>query len=295
MLKIRLAAEVHQQAHWSQVAVRLRRAIIDLVPIGDLAASVQGGCDAVVLSEPGPADPGTIQRLLSAGKHVLVTGVLATAWPAWEGLSAAAQRSGVQWSIVNPDRYLPSRQLIKHEVQTRLGEVGLIRSHRWQSTRTSTLCHGLPRALVHDIDLAMWLADKPVEHVFAVEQPSAGFWQVHLGWPDGMALIDYADRLSPGAEYQNLSVIGASGAAYADDHQNMQLAFQDGIAHAVRTDEGLVGDVAILQAFVDGVLGGSDLTAATSDWRPVLAVAIAAAQSVEGGQAVNVVGTLRVP
>lgn len=294
MLDIRLVAEADEQAHWSQVSRRLRRAHLDVVRPADVPALVLHDGDAVILANQAAVEISAVERLLSAGKHVLVCGPLAAPWLEWGRLSAAAQRASVQWSVVNPDRYLPSRQLVRQETQARLGEVGLIRTHRWRS-QPAALWQGLPQQVVHDLDLVLWLAARPVDHVFAVRHSAGGCWQVHLGWPDGMALIDYTDRLPTGTNYQSLSVIGASGAAYADDHQNMQLALQDGAVCAVPTGEGLAGDVAMLQAFVDGVLGGNNLTAATVEWQRVLAVAAAAVQSAQTGQAVNVAGTLRVP
>ena len=35
--------------------------------------------------------------------------------------------------VINPDRFLPSRQLIRQQIEAgKLGEVGLIRIHRWE-------------------------------------------------------------------------------------------------------------------------------------------------------------------
>ena len=122
--------------------------------------------------------------------------------------------------VINPDRFLPSRQLIRQQFDTgKLGEVGLIRVHRWEPRGSASAddVHGLPASLLRDLDVVLWLIGHSPDAVYAVEQTDSNpsnsrgrFLQVHLGFPSGaMALLDFADRLPPGEGYQSLSLIGS--------------------------------------------------------------------------------------
>ena len=105
-----------------------------------------------------------------------------------------------------------------------------------------------------------------------------------------MALIDYSSALPPGAGYQSMSVIGSAGAAYADDHQNIQLLYQGDDPRAVRTDEGIRQLVNLAQEFVDALQANRDLSASVASWRNTLAVAGAVQESLASGQAVSLEG-----
>ena len=174
--------------------------------------------------------------------------------------------------VVNPDRFLPSRQLIRQQLDAgKLGEVGLVRVHRWepQDSASGDETHGLPTSLVRDLDVVLWLIGQSPDAVYAVEQADSKsdgsrgrFLQVHLGFPSGaMALLDFADRLPPGEGYQSLSVIGSAGTAYADDHQNMQLVFRGGRPQAVRADESGRRHSALVQEKVEALQAGGDVSA----------------------------------
>ena len=116
----------------------------------------------------------------------------------------------------NPDRFLPSRQLIRQQLDSgKLGDVGLIRVHRWEPTvgqvfnlpgvggQVENLPHEinvLPTGLLRDLDLVLWLVGKPPDSIYAVSRSESSdsqskFIQVHLGFPGGaMALISTARR-----------------------------------------------------------------------------------------------------
>ena len=195
---------------------------------------------------------------------------------------------------INPDRFLPSRQLIRQQVDSgKLGEVGLVRVHRWEpivghvsdvpgATRhVENVPHeinGLPTGLLRDLDLVLWLVGKSPDSIHAVSR--FRIIQVHLGFPGGaMALIDYSNQLPDGDGYQSLSVIGSTGAAYADDHQNMQLVFRGGHAQAVRAEETGRRHAALIQEFVDGLQVGGDVKAIIVEWQSVSDLANAVTQS----------------
>jgi predicted dehydrogenase len=206
-----------------------------------------------------------------------------------EGLSSCARKYGVQFAVVNPDRYLPSRQLIRKQLPVPLGEPGLIRLHRWEPAAPHP--SGLPDPLLRDLDLTLWLAGQRPNHVFAVEPKSDGvagrYVQVHLGFPGGaMAVLDYTDCLPPGDDYRSLSVIASSGAAYADDHQNVQLVYRGGHPQAMRTDERAGQLAAIAQDFVDAIRNRREPEGGAAGWRDVFTVADALGRSLASGQAV---------
>jgi predicted dehydrogenase len=257
--------------------------------------------DAVVFAGHGVPDGSVVARMLAEKRHVLLAGESCVSGDELCSLSTAAQRVGVQFGVLNPDRYLPSRQFIRQHLDAgKLGDVGLVRVHRWQSpTAVGPVGSREPiEALARDLDMTAWLVGRPAERVFAVERSTdaatvgAGrFVQVHFGFPGGaMALMDYSDRLPVGDGYESLSVIGTAGAAYADDHQNMQLIYRGGRPQAVRTDESARQLAAIVQEFVDALGAGRDLTPTVAAWQTVLGVVAAVRRSIESRQAVLLEG-----
>lgn len=239
-------------------------------------------CNAAMLCGAGPAP----EELLRAGIHVLVVAEPCLSPFAVEVLSNEARRAGVRCAVVNPDRYLPSRQLVRKQLSGPLGDVGLVRSHRWEGSAAAEVA-GVPEPLLRDIDVALWLAGSRPDRVFAVEQKAerGRYVQVHLGFPaGGMALLDFDSGLPAGADYHSLSVIAQSGAAYADDHQNAQLLFRGGSAQAVRTDERTGQLAAIAQEFVNALKENRGLSEGA--WKDVFVVADAVAQSLASGSAV---------
>jgi len=210
-----------------------------------------------------------------------------------QSLSDAARTSGVQLAVVNSDRYLPSRQLIRQQLEQKIGELGLVRIHRWEAAAEWGTFWGFPSPVVRDIEMTMWLTGQTPRIVCAFEASGdactgAGrTLQIHLGFSTGMALVDLA-HLPDGDGYQSLSVIGASGAAYADDHQNAQLLYQGGAPQAVHRGEGSKHLSTLLQDFVDAIAGGRDLSATVAEWCHVTAVASAVRESLASRKAVPV-------
>ena len=81
-----------------------------------------------------------------------------------------------------------------------------------------------------------------------------GYVQVHLGFAHGgMALIGVANTLPPGDGYRSLTLIGSSGAAYADDHHQTQLLYRGGLPSAARTSESHVAETSLLRDFLNEV------------------------------------------
>jgi myo-inositol 2-dehydrogenase/D-chiro-inositol 1-dehydrogenase len=117
------------------------------------------------------------------------------------------------------------------------------------------------------------------------------YTQLHLGFAGGgMALIDGTSSLPPGDGYFALSLIGSAGAAYADDHCDMQLLFAGGHPAALHTGPGDAELLGLWQAFVTAIEQGRDPPVTAADALAALRVAGAAAESIATGQAVRMDG-----
>jgi predicted dehydrogenase len=276
---------------------RLRDVAVEFASPTATGAEDQGDCDAVgFFGGPCPAEP-IVSQLLRNGKHVLVAGVPAWPWELFAALLEIGDQSGARLEVQNPDRFLPSRRLIREQIPGKLGNAALIRIHRWEPAVETSHQAGqppVPDVVARDIDLALWLADRPPNCVFAVEHQSpqtnnnAGrFLQLHLGFSDGMALIDYSSRLPPGGGYGSLSVIGTKGSAQADDHQNMQLVFRGCAPRAVRTEEKVDAQARLIRHFAEALRDGRDPQEDAAGWRRVNSAVAAAIQSLSTGQAVT--------
>lgn len=237
-------------------------------------------------------DPKIVHSLLASKLNVFLVADRVPSVSVLESLYATAHAGGVQLLVVNPDCFLPSRQLIRRQVGSTLGEAGLIRSHRWLPGLTES---EFSDRLVRDVDSILWLAGRLPDRVFALESKEAGslgrYVQVHLGFPGGgMALLDLTSRLPAGDEYASLSVIAASGAAYADDHHNMQLVYRGDRPQGLRTDERTRQYAAMAQEAIDAISSKRDCSAGLTEWNNVWNVADAVGRSIASGQAIALGG-----
>jgi predicted dehydrogenase len=290
---VRLAGSGLNEGVWREIARRVRGATIATCCDAAQPGGPAEPCEAVAFL--GSVLPATdlVEPFLGAGKHVLLATELSVGNDELDTLVAAAKQAGAQLAVANPDRYLPSRQLIRQQLdagQGKLGETGLVRVHRWEPAgpaQAEPQTGDLPGPLVRDLDLATWLVGSQPERVYALEHRAdvrdawtGRYLQVHLGFAGGgMALLDYSARLPEGDGYAALSVIGSSGAAYADDHQNMQLVYRGGRPLAVRTEESVQQLAGVVQEFVDALAAGRDMSASVRAWQDVLALAAAVRRS----------------
>ena len=150
-----------------------------------------------------------------------------------------------------------------------------------------------------DIDLAIWLFGGLPSEVYAtgrrvshggIDQPD--YVQVHLGFEgDGMSVIDYSASLPPGPTgYHFLSMIGSKGAAYADDHHNVNLVYGSGGTRAIDPGLGAGHILAQVQEFVDAIREGREPASTGADGRSALLVAEAAEESMSCGKTAKLVG-----
>ncbi|MDB5389129.1 MAG: hypothetical protein JWM11_4775 [Planctomycetaceae bacterium] len=297
---IRLAVN-GDYALWQQVKCRLREpVVVTLFDVSKPNPREFEYCDAVLFVQPIGFDVSLEEVLPLLNKHVLV---IAGSWHSFDNFTYwtdAANRYGFPLSVVNLDHFLPSRQTIHEQLRTRkLGEPGLVRMHRWKNRDEETgnwnQRYQLPVPLVLDLELAHWLTGMSPNLVFATEASGAETdalpgrtIQVHLGYENGgMALIGYSDAFPCGAGYQSLSIIGCSGAVYADDHQNMQLLYQWNCLNALRTEEGVRPRANLAQVFVDALCNDLDLSPSVTDWQNILKLKNAAEKSLASRQAVS--------
>lgn len=293
---IRLAISGIDEQARTQLAARLRGAL--LVECADQWASLSSNAfNAVALLGANHNDAQAVIDCLIAGKSVLISADACYSTDALNALSAAARKSGTQIMIANPDHYLPSRQLLREQLDAgKLGEVGLVRSHRWMAGPKNEVLDtmSLPATLGRDLEMACSLVGRSPNLVYAVSTQrrdstatSGRFIQAHLGFSKGaMALVDYGDQLPAGDGYQFLSVIAAHGAAYLDDQQNGQLHYRGGQPQSVQAGEGVPPLANLVQAFIDALAAGRDLSAGVNAWKNALAVLDAAGRSLETGQSV---------
>ncbi len=287
---IRLAVCGLEESRIDEIARRIRGA--NVARLADLSADevTRIECDAVACFGSDPPDIQFIANTIQAGRHMLIARDVMPSLADLKSLIEQANTKGVHIRVENPDHGLPSRRLIFDELRgSKLGQVGLIRSHRWESTpglRSVDTFH-LPAPLVRDLELMLWLTDQTPTVVFAAEHSAQqgdtrGTIHVHLGFADGgMVLMDYADCLLPGDGYQSLSTICANGAMYVDDHPNRQLAYLGGLAQATPTNEGVLPFVTLIQQFVTGLNAHSPIESGVARWEQTCALAESVRQSLD--------------
>ena len=271
-----------------------------------LLAAHADSFDAVVVDAPVDCSAQIASKAAEAGKHVLVDTPIALSTAAADAVVDAAMGSGVRIMVGNLARYAPAGATVREALDSgELGEPGLLRIHRWEPLDTGswpTLAQEqrsvVVRNLSADIDLAIWLFGGLPTEVYAtgrrvshggIDQPD--YVQVHLGFDwGGMSVIDYSASLAQGPEYHFLSMIGSKGAAYADDHHNVNLVYGNGGTRAVGPGHGAGHILAQLQEFVDAVREGREPATTGVDGRHAVVVAQAAAESMCSGRTARLVG-----
>ena len=209
--------------------------------------------DAVVVGVPdAEVAAGTIVAARNVHKAVAAP-VEMIVHPEMRELVSTWDQHSPSLMLTGSHRYVPSLRVIQQTIADgQLGDPGLVRVHRWQPMEA--IDPDPRQRLLKEIDVAVWLFDGLPNSVYAVGSSlEDNFVQVHLGFPQGgMAILDFA-ALPEGDSYCSVSLIGSTGAAYADDHHNRQLVFRGGPAQASATGEGDFDHWGELQEFVDAV------------------------------------------
>ena len=179
-------------------------------------------------------------------------------------------------------RFLPSIQAVKRSIDAgKLGEPCLLRIHRWLPPESTP--KSIAERILPDTDLACWMFGSTPEKVWTLQSAAnPDYIQFHLGFAnDGMAMIDIASSLPAGDGYFSLSMIGGTGAAYADDHHNMNLLYSGGQPNALRTNQSRADLTGQLQEFVDAIGEQREAVVTLADSSRAAAVA---AQVIESAQ-----------
>ena len=221
------------------------------VPAIEWVGSDCDNVDAVVVATDVANRAEVCIEAAKAGKHVFVESPCSMSLETTQQVTDACRAASVVLVIGQEARYLPSIQSLQvgHD-SGNLGTPGAIRIHRWQCD-TELDMHA---ETLQDIDLTVWLFGHQPTEVYAVGQPARGYLQVHLGFEDdGMALIDYSSRLPEGGDYHSMTLIGSTGAAYVDDHHNMNLIYNGGDPAARATSLGSKHLASMLADFATAV------------------------------------------
>ena len=184
-------------------------------------------------------------------------------------------------------RFLPSIQAVKRSIDAgKLGEPCLLRIHRWLPPESTT--ESIAKRILPDTDLACWMFGGAPEKIWTLQSAAnPEYIQFHLGFTnDGMAMIDIAGSLPADDGYFSLSMIGGTGAAYADDHHNMNLLYSGGQPNALRTNQGRTDLTGQLQEFVNAISEQREAAVTPADTSRAAAVA---AQVIESAQTKQVI------
>ncbi|MBM3833830.1 MAG: Gfo/Idh/MocA family oxidoreductase [Verrucomicrobia bacterium] len=327
MLRLALVGDHRVGATYARIAPRLRKARFTAIADSDgataqalaaligaevwaedfdtLLAKHHGSFDAMLLHSASRFKEQHGARAAQAGKHILCQSPMALFRHEAAEIISVSRAARICLMIGQDLRFAPAIRVVKENGESgRLGEPGLLRIHRWQASECSPgLSDILPCdrpvanplwPLLPEIDLACWLFGRGPEIVYATarreEKPTntRGYVQLHLGFSDGgMALIDYAETLPKDDGYFSLSLIGSKGAAYADDHHNMQLLFTGGPPVALKTLQGDLHLLAQLQEFVEAVEQRREPAIGGTDGLRMIEVVEAAARSLAIGDSVR--------
>lgn len=234
-----------------------------------LLSSHGDGVDAVVIHGSVTKRAELAIRAARAGKHVFVSSPLGVNPEEVDRIAQACELASVGLAVGSHVRFRPSVMAVKTALDSgKLGTPGLLRVHCWEpgepNDRAAILNrdHGEFRSrVIQQLDLALWMFPQPPTEIFASsrERPAGtnqwpDYLQIHLGFPQGgMALISISRTMPPGDDYQTVSLICSTGAAYADDHLQKHLVFRGDHPQAVQRDEVVPTLVNQLKDFTDAV------------------------------------------
>ena len=213
-------------------------------------------------------DQEAAERAAAQGRHVLF---FAADPGAVDAVSGACRRAGVRFMPAHYWRFRPSAQAVaKSREAGELGAPGLVRVHRWSPDAVEEID---ATAILPEMDLTLWAFGSPVESLFAVRRRNK-FLQAHFGFVGGgMALVDYAFGF-PG-RYESFCLIGATGAAYADDHHNMNLLYGAAGPSALLAGQGDLDIRTMLEEFRGSIWEERPPAVTAADSRRALEAALA--------------------
>ena len=232
-------------------------------------------------------------RLSEHGKDILfdVGSVLTSS--SLDNVARLFQEAKVPLAITQPGRYTPYAGAIREALDANhLGRAGLVRIHRWEKNNPAADNSASPlrQLLVEEIDLACWLFDEAPTFVFGQpiksDADTVG-WLAHIGFSQGMALIDCA--LHQHAPYYSASLIGSTGAVYGDDHHNTNLLYRQQ-TEGLRVSNDDEGWRLQLEAFASACDQASLDHTSIDDTRRAIAACDAVIETAQAGRAAKRIG-----
>jgi predicted dehydrogenase len=303
MLRLALIGGLPNAANYRSLAPRLRAARFTADAESDakeaLRAAASLDVDAWIIAAKSTVSDNECRLAFAAGKHVLLSSSELLSPVVLKEVAAAAEQARLRCMWGSSLRFLPSVKTMKESLaKGQLGELGLLRMHSWQSDPLKEI----PGNLLSELDLACWFFDQPPSLVYANSRKSDAtsatssqdYVQIHLNFPTGgMALIDRAQVHPVRDDYFSLSLIGSSGAAYADDHHNMQLLYGQGRPAALKTGQGDLALLAQLQEFINAISEVREPQPGVTELRRAIEVHDAVTESIATGRAVPLHSTVR--
>ena len=186
----------------------------------------------------------------AAGKHVLFDAPTEISGTKCGALAAAGAANGAVTMPGHEWRFIPTVAAVNSSLEAgNLGEPGLLRIHRWRADTGDEVDRAM---LMADLDLARWMFGQDPAAIYVVRRTT--YVQVHLGFEnDGMAMIAHATGRPANTHYDSLTLIGSSGAAYADDHHNMNLHFTEKAPTAIKVSQGNTHTIGMVSEFLTAI------------------------------------------
>lgn len=246
-----------------------------------LSGEQRDSIDAVYFDGPLYDRRSEVDRIIADRKHVLISAPGELDVHEIELLYTKAREHRVKLCFRNRLLHRPSYVAVKESLESgKLGSPSLLRLNDWRATlndstdTSATIDESrsmrdawsqLWQGVAENLEVALWIFGTEPKEILGTSRSTAStardvafsdrcLVQVHLGFPNGgMALIGVANTLPPGDGYRSLTLIGSSGAAYADDHHQTQLLYRGGLPAAARTGESCVAETSSLRDFLSEV------------------------------------------
>ncbi len=177
--------------------------------------------DAVTVCTPTTTHYEIAQKVIEAGKHVLVEKPLTSTLQEAQRIIALAQRNNVFLSVGFIERFNPAVRYLKDVIdQNQVGRVILIiarRVTRWPE-RVGDI--GVTKdSAIHDVDVMRFLLNSEVSHVYAtagsLKHRLEDFSEIMLTFENGVAGFIDANWLTP-RKIRSLVVTGSEATAVID-------------------------------------------------------------------------------
>ena len=181
------------------------------------AEEVIAGADAVIVAAPTAFHHGLAHAALSAGKHVLVEKPIAATMAQADEMVALAKARGVVLQVGQLERFSGGMRALRQEggLAARIGRPLYMEAIRIAPFRPRSLDVSVVLDLmIHDLDLALALADSPLVGVDAVgtaiASPTIDICNARLRFGNGAAATITASRVSLHME-RRLRLFGNAG------------------------------------------------------------------------------------